>query len=259
MMNRRVLLFSRNAGLLVLIGMSALAGAANYDIPKVTGIIVDGALDDWGAAGLAVEVLTDKQGRSELPGDFDPRFRLSWDETGLALALTVVDDLLWEQPDPAALWDGDSFEWFILSGADAGALLHVAVSPGLADGQPELRSNVYGFRQMPYGRAVALELARVLTETGYQLEARVPWSALEAPPAPGGEIGVQLYLNDADHPPARFQATWFPQTRTHEHADHVHRLRLAEQASSAIRQRTQHGFDAFGRAAIDVTAIAEWS
>jgi CubicO group peptidase (beta-lactamase class C family) len=259
MTDRRALTFPRHAWLLGLIFTSAFAGAANYDIPKVTGITVDGALEDWGAAGLAVEVLTDKDGRAELPGDFDPRFRLSWDETGLALALTVQDDLLSEQVDPAALWDGDSIEWFILSGADAAAMLHVAVSPGLADGQPELRSNVYGLHQTPYARTAALELARVHTETGYQLEARVPWNALVAPPAPGGEIGVQLYFNDVDHPPARFQATWFPQTRTHEHADRVHRLRLAEQSSPAIRLRTQHSFDAFGRVAIDVNAIAGWT
>lgn len=258
MFHRRVKHLHHLGWLLSPLLLAGWAGAANYDIPKVGSIVIDGALEDWGAAGLAVEILTDPQGRCEFPEDFDPRFRLAWDETGLALAVTVQDDQPWEHDGLEGLRDGDSVELFLAAGVASEALLHVVLSPGLTDSQPAIRSSVYGFRGGAYPRPVALELAAVRAEAGYQVEVRVPWNALETPPAPGGEIGVQVYVNDVDSPPSRFQAVWFPESGTQEHADRTHRLRLAEQSSPPIALRTQHTFDAFGRAAITMTAVPAW-
>ena len=50
--------------------------------------------------------------------------------------------------------------------------------------------------------APAIEVARRATADGYELEARVPWSALglTIPPARGTVIGMNLNISDAERP-----------------------------------------------------------
>lgn len=238
--------------------LGAAASAANFDIPKVSALVVDGRLDDWTNAGLVVDILTDQDGRCKPVENFDPRFRLAWDESGLFLAVSVQDDRGSEATDPAVLAEGDSFEFLVTPHFGSESMLHLVVSPGLTDAQGEIRSSLFGYGHTPYARPVALELARTRTEVGYACEVRVPWTAFEDPPLPGHSIGVQVIVNDVDESPARFQAVWYPQPGAQEHVDRMHALRLVERGSPPILLRTQHAFDAFGRVSIALTAAPAW-
>lgn len=64
--------------LFVVIVTVALAETPLFDVPRLTGVIVDGKTDDWGRRGLAVETMTSQNGEVRRLSDYDCRFRVGW-------------------------------------------------------------------------------------------------------------------------------------------------------------------------------------
>jgi hypothetical protein len=87
----RVGLWLLLCGLLLLSALSVAAAdrAGLIDVPRVTGIVIDGAADDWGDRGFQVNSPRPLQGRSHLEPGFWPRYRVGWDEHGLLLCFQV--------------------------------------------------------------------------------------------------------------------------------------------------------------------------
>lgn len=86
-------------------------------VKKVTGITVDGKLDDW--IGVKPEalpsfghLLTEGTGRSD-DVDFSAEIRLACDETNLYVAISVADDNLRTGLTPATENDGLGFYWSV--------------------------------------------------------------------------------------------------------------------------------------------------
>ena len=59
-----------------------------FDIPKLEAAVIDGQPADWRDRGFRVEQM-DYEGGVPSVQDFDPCFRLGWDDRGLLLLVTV--------------------------------------------------------------------------------------------------------------------------------------------------------------------------
>ncbi|WP_353510961.1 CHAT domain-containing protein [Intrasporangium sp.] len=174
--------------------------------------VVDGEFDDWrSVTSHPVTAVVDKRGgvRAGLSG----AVQLLWDKDALFVHAAVTDSEITpvRTSSPGTFWTGDgiSFEF----GPDPRALdpndklrtgqdLHVMIGV-VEDGD---RGGVAAINPASKGTFVSgdlapsIEVARRPTADGYELEARVPWSALglTIPPARGTVVGMNLNVSDAE-------------------------------------------------------------
>lgn len=236
----------------------AACSAVAFDIPHTAGATIDGNLAEWAPEAFSIHVFTDKEGRIVPPDDLRPKLFLAWDDSGILIGLDVQDDIAFEQGDESTMWDGDSIELFLSDAVGSENMLHLVLSPGISDAFPAIRQKAYGFRTGPTAHDPIVDVARERTASGYTLEAHVAFASLGADFQRGDELGFQVFLNDMDGPVGRYQAIWYPQTRTHEHADRVHPITLSRNAGDPVLVRTRAGYDAFARGYVDMVAAPEW-
>ncbi|HOE65698.1 MAG TPA: serine hydrolase [Candidatus Hydrogenedentes bacterium] len=229
-----------------------------FDIPYVGKMEVDGLGDHWGGKGFNVNVMVGKTGNYQTPGNFDPRFRLGWNEEGLLVFVTVVDDIREETKDETLLWDRDSMEIFVAKKRGSQELMHIVLTPGQMPEFPGVRSKLLGFRTSAPPKPFTATIVSAPAHDGfaYTVEAMIPWSNLGIDAKHGTEFGFQVFVNDGDKTPARFQAVWYPKTRTHENPDAMHRVRLAAEGSPDINASIRGDYDNFGRFRIGVVTAA---
>ncbi|NQT54115.1 hypothetical protein HQ576_18815, partial [bacterium] len=208
------------------------------DIPKHA-VKVDGKADDWADAGLHVLSLTSSKGRMRGAADFDPSFRVAWTDAGLAVLVQVKDNAVAECPDAGRLWEGDSVELFMTPRLGSGEVFQLVISPGADGKQTKPRYRFYDTRRATRsGGALKAQVAGAKTPDGYIVEALLPWRNLKIKAAQGGEVGVQLFVNDKD--PGQkgkpFRVQWH--AGGHPVSDRnpkaFHRLRLAAKPSAAV-------------------------
>ena len=220
-----------------------------FDIPKLDAIKVDGAPDDWGSRGFQVDVLADASGNVRPADNFSPSFRLGWNDEGLLVLVTVVDDVPFESPqEKYELWKGDSVEFFVATERGSGDSYQIVVCPGRDPKRPELQYNISDYRKVGSDPKPQLEATvdRTLTPNGYVIEALLPWKNLNIIPAEGHEIAFQLYANDSDKAGDRYQALWYPQPEANKDTNQMYRLRLSSQPSPSPRAYVHAGYDKAG-------------
>ena len=234
------------------------ASRPSFDVPRLSGVTVDGKVADWGDGGLRIEVLTCAAGPWRPAADFDVAARLGWDDRGLLVFVAVCDDQPVENDDTTELWRKDSVELFLVPAHGARDLWQIAVAPGLDPKYPKLRAHHYDRRRRAALKAVALtaELARSTAGEGYVLEARLPWACLGIEPRLGREVAFQLYATDVDGPGDHVQYRWFPAGNTHADSRRTRRLRLAERPGPAVVAAATAGYERFRRTRIHVAARA---
>ena len=226
--------------LLLCLPLRAVPSVMIYDIPKVSGITIDGATDDWGARGLRLDYLGQADGSVVAPKTFDARARLGWDERGLLLCVEVVDPSPCENPHEAYLFDKDAVEWFVATGLGLPDNIHAVIAPGTVPEFPHPRLHIYDQRT-PALQAVpaTLDYAAHKTPTGYVIEARLPWTCLQIAPTVGRELAVQLSVNNSDisdpKKPRRYQAMWYTRPGAFYDTAQMMRVRLAEAPSAPVR------------------------
>ncbi len=174
--------------------------------------VVDGEFDDWrSVTSHPVTGVVDQRGgvRAGLAGSF----QLLWDKDALFVHAAVADSEITpvRTSSPGTFWTGDgiSFEFGpdpralgpkdrLRTGQDQHVMIGV-VEDGDRDGVAAINPASKG--QFVSGDlAPSIEVARRPTADGYELEARVPWSALglTIPPARGTVIGMNLNVSDAE-------------------------------------------------------------
>jgi CubicO group peptidase (beta-lactamase class C family) len=190
----------------------------------------DGRLD-WNDAPGTIELLVDKNGRVQPPEDFDPQVQWAWTDEGLCLALRVRDDIRHASPDTAAPQEGDSVEVFVARGRGAKEMYHAVILPPTSSEPAPLEVRFHGPRMGSPTRPLDAKVVGAAGVKGdYVLEALFPWSNLDIEAKEGEEIGLQIFVNDLDAPVGRFQAIWYPRTRTHEDTTAMYRVRLGGDA-----------------------------
>lgn len=237
----------------------AAEDSLQFDIPRLDGITVDGDASDWAEEGFKAFVLTNTQGVQKHPEDFDASFRLGWDDQGLLVLLNVTDDIFIEHEDPRLMWLWDSAELFLAAEVGENKDYYQAVvSPGVAEGQPELRTEVYDNRVLPGEAELSVEAARVKSENGYVLEVRLPWANLGIAPSLGEVVGFQVFVNDVDEKATdfagRFQLQWYSRWTKHG-SNWMHKVRLAKEASPDLRVAARGAY--YDRGATRLFAVAE--
>ncbi len=196
-------------------GVAARSGYRLFAIPpRRTPIEIDGDLSDWeGIQGVHLAPPTHQEEPDPLRNPLDPEqygatVRLAWDEEYLYLAAEIMD------PDPRVnpfregeVWRGDSIELFL--GFDGPTVLtdygpmhyQLGLSPG--DGGED--SFVHSWRSAqdrPGGTVPGSRIASRETETGYTMEAAIPFADFGAEVEAGQVIGLDMHVSFRDDPDA---------------------------------------------------------
>ena len=223
------------------------------DIPRLE-ITVDGKIKDWGERGLKVLSLTGgrsskERGKMCPPADFDPSFRIGWNDRGLLMLVRVRDDVANESPTATQLSRGDSVEVFIASKVGLAEHYQVVVAPGADPKQPKTRVQLFDRRNAPGRAKLTAQSAAVKTPDGYVVEMLLPWKNLKIAPAVGREFAMQVLVNDSDGPKAktpRFQVSWHPQGRPTENRFAYQGFRLAAKPGAPIEFKRGPKPDRYG-------------
>lgn len=209
-----------------------------FDIPRLDGITIDGKSDDWGEGGFHVRSLMSADGKMCLPEDFDPSLRLGWNDKGVLLLAQVRDQTIIEHPDPSQLWAKDSIE--VLMGDRRGTkeIYQTAAGTGADPNYPKARKYFWDYRKT-FKSKLTGEAAGSKMDGGYVVEMLMPWEHIRVKPVLGREVGLQVFINDADapgpYPGDWFRASWHPGGHP-AFADPraLHRLRLAAEPGPPI-------------------------
>ncbi len=172
---------------------------------------LDGDLNEWPDLPHLADQAVYRPENWAGPADLSARFALGWDNGRLYVAADVRDDVFVQTQRGETLFRGDSLELLVdgalssdfdqaqLSGDD----YQLGLSPGTGAGDaPE----AYLWFPSPANRVpigdAPIVIATRRTETGYTLEAAIPWLVFRyvAPPNPGWRLGFVLSLSDNDTP-----------------------------------------------------------
>ncbi|MEO6997955.1 MAG: CHAT domain-containing protein [Terracoccus sp.] len=169
---------------------------------------IDGHFDDWAGVGAGISIEKVVSGaRPAQP--FRATWQGQWSSDALFVHVRVTDASLRSvdagRPDQWWSGDGVSFEF----GPDnrglsstarprTGQDVHLMV--GLTASGAEAAANPAAGKTFPSGgRRTDVTAARAVTPTGYELEARIPWSAIGLTEAPerGTVVATNLNVSDA--------------------------------------------------------------
>ena len=216
-----------------------------YDIPRLDGITIDGKDDDWAGGGFLIDLLAPAQMPPRSATDFSAGARLAWCGRGILMLVEVQDQQWAESPDVATLSKGDAVEVFLAPRRGDDSCCHWVISPGMADGQPEVRSQFREARiKQLRGGKTDIQAIRTRIAGGYMLEVLLPFEALGLSPKEGDEMGFQFWVNDADGSGPATKATWHPKTDTHNRHLSMNRIRLASRPSAAVTARVIEAMEA---------------
>ncbi len=207
------------------------------DIPKVD-VKVDGRADDWKGRGLAVHSLPSPKGTMRAPADFDPSFRIGWNEEGIVVLAEVRDDEVIEAENPGKLSAGDSLEFFLSPAWGSKEAYQVIVSPGADPRHPKARSWFYDARTSVRTHELRVDAEGRKTADGYVLEVLLPWTNIDIDPAVGKEIAMQVFATDGGkNGKSRFQVRLYPGGNpiSGKNPFALQEFRLAEKPSAPIR------------------------
>ena len=170
---------------------------------------LDGRLNEWNDVPTTrSSFLVHQAGSWDGSRDLEVTWRLGWDATNLYVAVNAVDDVHVQTETGNQIFRGDSVEIQIDTAPQADAsrvnpnTYQIILSPGdFADLDPvawRFRGTAEGQIRDAIGHRIAVEAAQ--TETGYTLEAAIPWSDLNVTPEEGMVLGLALNANDNDQP-----------------------------------------------------------
>ncbi|NOX52896.1 MAG: PQQ-binding-like beta-propeller repeat protein, partial [Planctomycetes bacterium] len=203
-------------------------------IPRVH-VVVDGNGSDWGDQGLQVVALPGKDGGMRAAKDFDPCFRIGWNDQGLLLLAEIKDNVVRPAPSGASLRRGDSLEVFVTSQRGSKEFYRLLVAPDSKAGSTRLRSQFEDHRRASREKLSATMTGR-RTPDGYVIELLLPWKNLDLNGKSGQQFAMQLLVNDDDGrgDRYRFQAIWHPAGDPRQDPLAYQTFQLAEKPSSPI-------------------------
>ncbi|MFC1452008.1 serine hydrolase [Verrucomicrobiota bacterium] len=217
-----------------------------YDIPPLADVVVDGRADDWGETGFRIDLMPPLQGDLASATDHDVRVRLAWNEEGLVALVTLRDDVFVEHELPDYFWTLDSVEFIMAPLRGSAEIAQWAMVPGMDSEDGEPRWHFIDRRVDEAMRALPAELrvARGEMDGGCVLEVLLPWAALAIAPEREREFALQIYVNEADEPEmTRHTAAWYPARGSNKDSTRMHRMRLADTASSPVAACARAHYD----------------
>jgi poly(3-hydroxybutyrate) depolymerase len=229
-----------------------------YDIPHVTGITVDGDLSDWGNCGFSVRVMRQFAADPVSPSDFDPVFRLAWNEEGLFVLCRVDDDDIVEDEDLGRVWAtmSDCVGVYVIPERGELSGLRAVVSPGASENRQDTRVAAMLWRGRGAKGAKAVVRAEgKRTTCGYVVEICIPWQQDELKVAPGMDFGCQVFVVDADSDEEGIlPAMWFPKGGASVNTKNTHVVRFSEHASLPVAASVAGEYENMLRTSVRIVA-----
>lgn len=165
---------------------------------------IDGNLTEWTMGFYAVDEVA--YGAENWTGQEDAsgQLYLGWDAQNLYLAVRVTDDSHVQIATGRYMYRGDIVEMQLdadLAGDFNNTLLtaddfQIGLSPG--DFAGLTTSSYRWYPRSVAGGLTTVEISAVATDTGYNLEARIPWIVFGVSPTSGGTYGFALSISDND-------------------------------------------------------------
>jgi hypothetical protein len=166
---------------------------------------IDGDLSDWTTAPYSANQTVPKAGENWTgASDLSGTFYLGWDANNLYLAVRRTDDTFAQVSWGRYMYRGDDVEIQLdtdLAGDYSSTVMsgddyQIGLSPGnFGSLNPE------AYRWYPRyleSWLYAVDVAAKLTDEGYNLEAKIPWSVFNVTPTSGSRFGFALSLSDND-------------------------------------------------------------
>jgi cellulose/xylan binding protein with CBM9 domain len=170
-------------------------------------VTVDGNLDEWDFSGLGIVATAKTIDKDRLgwknpdpqgDDDLSAHVQVGWDKQNLYVAGRVVDDQLAEtagQKKWGSPWGHDSV---VLKLLPSGWLTSGFRSTGPVPGQYHLGLSYYSSETGPRSLPGGVRYVAKKTDTGYLVEAAVPFTLLGFRPAQGDRIPFMVILSDVD-------------------------------------------------------------
>jgi hypothetical protein len=165
---------------------------------------IDGSLSDWDTSAYTVSYVVYGSGARSGANDLSAKYYIGWDPTYLYLGVEVTDDKFVQISQGRSLYKGDEVEVQLdaaLTADFSSTTLsaddyQIGLSPGDFDSiEPE------AYRWYPSSKAGSLTSVVVKsasTTSGYNLEARIPWTVFGVTPQSGDHYGFALSVSDDD-------------------------------------------------------------
>jgi hypothetical protein len=172
---------------------------------------IDGALSDWNTTPYTVNYVV--YGSRSGTNDISATYRIGWDPSYLYLGVQVTDDKVVQISQGRSIYKGDEVEIQLDAALDSDFTsttmsaddYQIGMSPGDFDSNgPE------AYRWYPSSKAGSLTnilLKSAETTSGYNLEARIPWSVFGTIPQSGDHYGFVLSVSDDDQSGKAVQET----------------------------------------------------
>ena len=220
--------------------LQAMDKPAVYNIPRLDNINIDGRPDDWGTNGFRVDAVhdvSDKLNDCPRTAFSDVSLRIAWDTRGLLMLINVVDVSPLEDDKEDSLWRKDSVELYMTDKLGGKEHYQVVIAPGVDGKHADMRIHYYDTRANRSLRATPLtcSAARTKTDTGYLMEAILPWSNLGITPVMGLTVGTQFMINDYDPQGALWHKLWYPIPGAAFFSDRMYTVRLATTPSAPVQ------------------------
>lgn len=173
--------------------------------PMATAPQIDANLSEWeGVPAVESAYTVYRAAAWDGTEDLTAVWHLAWDADNLYLAAEVSDDVHVQTQSGNQIFRGDSLELQIDTdrAGDLGSGLNaddvqINLSPGNFADLPPSAFRFLGGNDAP---GADIRVAAQPTDTGYVLEAAVPWRDIGVAPTPGLTLGLALNANDNDTP-----------------------------------------------------------
>jgi hypothetical protein len=184
-----------------------------FKVKKVRRIKVDGSLKDWKLKKIKEPyvVVFDKdssyftqKGAIKTDEDLSAKIYFAYNSDYLYIAAIINDDSVLSRQQGIDIWRDDCLEVWLDANNDATEFNNMPFNPGcfqinIAPGNDEKETEVYVYRNFNItdlkNNIIA---ASSMTETGYIIEAAIPFESLGIEAVQGKEIGFNLSLVDRD-------------------------------------------------------------
>jgi serine/threonine-protein kinase len=169
---------------------------------------IDGDLNEWiGVTPVLAAHRTFEDASWDGSEDLTAAWQLAWDNSNLYLAVTVTDDIHAQNQSGNLIFQGDSVDMQLdtnrqgdLSSSLSSDDFQITFSPGDFNGLPpsafRWTANDNGSIVNAPDHGIIVQAQR--TETGYIIEAAVPWRDLNMTPSTGMVLGASFNATDND-------------------------------------------------------------
>jgi hypothetical protein len=173
---------------------------------------LDGVFDEWGLEKYPIDNVVYGAGSWKNENDLSATAMLGWDEDNLYLAVNVQDNAYVQNATGENIYKGDSLEVLLdtdVSGDYYSDVLNgddyqLGISPGSPNPGDDPEAYLW-FPESKEGPRPKVKIGVNSVETGYHVEAAIPWSLFQVDPSKGDHYGFALSVSDNDNPDQNVQ------------------------------------------------------